>query len=200
MIDVRLKTIGGPEIGAKLAQADSGIRDALRDELAQVGEEIVSRAASAAPKRTGIMASKITWFFGREVQRSRGRGKGKYRTVVDSATPSKYARKDYRQKYAGAIFFTVRPTGRVAHLIERGVNATFYQRTGLRGRGNFERAPIGPFMGQRVEGPQYRYERTQHVAPRPFFMPAVESVGGASGVNERLQRRLDFLAGSLGAS
>lgn len=194
MIDLKVTTIGGKEIAAKLAQASSGVREALREELAAVGDEIVARAQADAPKRTGIMASKIAWYFGREVMRSRGKKRreqgsgawrGKYRTVRDADK--------------GPIQFTARPFGRVAHLVERGVNATFNQRPGPRGKDKQRRGQnaIGPFGGEAMQGPDYRYARTLRIAPRPFFVPAVDSVGGAAGVNARLQAKLDWLAGSL---
>lgn len=194
MIDVRLKTIGGPEIGAKLAQADSGIRDALRDELAQIGTEIVDRARSAAPKRTGEMASRITWYFGErkrvrvgERTSAKGRLSGIYKTrAVEAIEPS------------GRITFTARPTGRVAHLMERGVNGTVEAHFRNVTRKN---VTIWTRKGQRtlktLKGKAYIPAHPLHIAPRPFFGPAVDSVGGASGVNERLQRRLDWLAGNL---
>ena len=182
MIDVKVTTIGVKEIAAKLGQAESGVRSVLRAELAEIGDEIVARAQAAAPRATGVMASRIAWYFGREFMRGR---KGQRRqTVVENP-------KDPR------IFFTVRPRGRVAHLVERGVSATFTQRPGRRGRHRLPQAPaVGPSLGE-FSGPSYRYTRSLRIAPHPFFMPAVESVGGAAGVNARLQGALDRLANGL---
>lgn len=181
MIDLKVTSIGGPEIGKRLADADSGIRQVLRDELAQIGDEIVSRAQSNAPKRTGIMASKIIAFFGKRAKR--GRGDQRRTRIVE------HNRKD------GRIAFTVMPTGRVAHLMERGVNASFSQRPGARQKeANKVRGNSTGKVTYLAAGPTYRYARTLNIAPRPFFMPAVESVGGAAGVNARLQSALDKVA------
>lgn len=181
MIDLKVTVLGGPEIAAKLAQAGSGIRDELRDELAQVGDEIVARAQAAAPVRTGGLRARIVWYFGREMKR--GPRGAKRLTPVDV------------QWKDGRIEMTVRPKGRVAHLVERGVSATFAQRPG-RG-GNRIARNVGNVEGPGREGPVYRYQRTLKIPARPFFMPAVDSVGGASGVNARLQARLDRLATSI---
>lgn len=185
MIDLRLTEIGGAEVARRLAGADGEIRQALREELAEVGDEIVSRAQAFAPKATGFMASKIIWFFGQ--RRERGRGAQRRLVVVESAS----------KRQPGKIEFSAMPTGRVAHLVERGVNASFYQRTGQRGANAV--GSQGPGRGRQGpaivrEGPTYRYPRTLSIRPRPFFMPAVESVGGASGVNARLQGALDRVA------
>jgi hypothetical protein len=164
MIDVKVTVLGQPELGRRLDLADRRIRTVLREELAEIGEEIVARARANAPKRTGIMASRIAWYLGREFQR--GRGARRRMTVVDYD-------KDPR------IFFTVRPRGRIAHLVERGVNATFQQFPGSRGG----RMPVL----------ERAYTRTLTIAPRPFFMPAVQAVTGGN-VFPRLQARLDELA------
>ena len=187
MIDLKVTTIGGPEIGRKLAQADSGIRSTLADGLSEIGEEIVTAAYSDAPKRSGEMASRIIWYFG---TRSPSKRRGRYSGIQI---------RDVKWK-DGRIRFEVMPTGRVAHLVERGVHASFNQRPGKRGADKQRRgrAAIGPYAGERMQGPDYRYARTLNIAARPFFMPAVESVGGAEGVNARLQARLDSLAGKLG--
>lgn len=186
MIDLKVTTIGGPEIAGKLAKADSGIRDEIRDELAEVGQEIVDRAQSNAPKRTGIMASKVIWFFGTRAPRKK---KG-----VSIGTQIR----DVKWK-DGRVRMEAMPTGRVAHLMERGVNASFHQRPGRRGADKQRRGQraIGPYAGEAMHGPDWRYPRTLKITPQPFFMPAVESVGGAAGVNARLQGRLDRLAGAL---
>jgi hypothetical protein len=165
MIDVKVTTLGDREMAARFMRADSGIRTALREELAIIGDEIVSRAQAAAPKRTGKMASKIVWYFGREFMR--GRKGNRHAKVVEYA-------KDPR------IFFAARPRGRVAHLVERGVNATFQQSPGPRG-GKFPKV-------------ERAYTRSLAIPPRPFFMPAVASVGGAGGVGLRLQAALNDLA------
>jgi len=187
VIDLKVTTIGGPEIGRKLARAESGIRDEIRDELAAVGDEIVTAAQANAPRRSGIMAAKVIAYFGTRAPRTRkGQGIG---TQI----------RDVKWK-DGRVRFEVMPTGRVAHLVERGVHATFNQRPGKRGADKQRRgqAAIGPYAGEAMHGPDYRYARTLSIAARPFFMPAVESVGGAEGVNARLQGRLDSLAGKLG--
>lgn len=184
MIDLKVTAIGGPEIAAKLTdRAPTGIRAGLTDELTQIGTEIVSTAQSLAPKRSGIMASRIIWYFGTRAPRTR---KG-----VSIGTQVK----DTKWK-DGRIRFEAMPTGRVAHLMERGVNASFHQRPGKRGADKVRtgKQMIGPYAGEAMHGPEYRYARTLHIAARPFFMPAVESVGGAAGVNARLQGALDKVA------
>jgi hypothetical protein len=191
MIDLKVTTIGGPEIGRKLAQADSGIRDVIRNELEVVGEEIVQNAQRAAPRKSGIMASKIIWFFGK-------RGKRTVRTPTGKQRITKVTERKYKD---GRIFFSVMPTGRVAHLMERGVNATFDQRPGRRQKeANKVRGNSTAKVTHLAEGPVYRYQRTLRIAPRPFFGPAVDAAGGAAGVNARLQTALDNFARVMGES
>lgn len=187
MIDLKITEIGGAEIGRKLADADAGIGNAIRAELALVGDEIVADASARAPKRSGILSTRIVWFFGRI--RLRGRGVNRRRVVVESKS----------KKSPGKIEFEVRPTGRVAHLMERGVNASFHQRTGRGGKGERTRGrtAIGPFVGEAMQGPDFRYARTLQISPRPFFQPAVNGVGGASGVGSRLQSAISSMARAL---
>lgn len=190
MIDLKHTVLGGPEIGKRLADADSGLRDAIRGELAEVGEEIVSRAQQNAPKRTGIMASKIIWFFG-ERKRVRlgertskaGKAYGVFRTrAVEAVNEPK-------------IEMSVMPTGSVAHLMERGVNAT---RKAHPRRVTRTNVTVWTRRGQRtykkLKGQAMVRAHQMTLAPRPFFMPAVDSVGGASGVNARLQAAIDKVA------
>jgi hypothetical protein len=191
VIDLKVTTVGGPEIARALAQADTGIRDDIRDELARIGEEIVERARSLAPRRTGGLQARIIWYFGT---------RGNYAVKGQKGRKATQTR-DVKWK-DGRIRFEVMPTGKVAHLMERGVHASFNQRTGRRtGKGASVRGrhEIGPHAGEAMQGPDYRYARTLNIAPRPFFMPAVESVGGAAGVNARLQAKIDQLAQRLNA-
>lgn len=153
MIGIKVTVIGQEGMAQKLADAESGLRPAIRAELWKVGEEIIAGAQAAAPKRTGIMASKIVQFFGR--MRKRGRGLQRRTMPIDAKNPR-----------GGKIEWEVRPGGRVAHLVERGVNGA--------GR-----------------------TRTINIAPRPFFMPAVDAVGGPAGVNARLQTAIDNFAGDV---
>ena len=182
MIDVKVTTLGGPEIAAKLAEANSQLRAVLRMELRDIGSEIVAEAQPRAPRRTGIMASKIRWYFGSETMRG-PKGGAKHLALQDTKW------KD------GRIVMTVRPFGRVAHLMERGVNATFQQRAGRGHRAGHLAAGITASRWQHAKS--LTYERTLRIAPRPFFTLAVTAVGGAAGVNARLQGRLDTLAGDL---
>lgn len=186
MIDLKVTTLGGPEIAAKLAKADTGLRDCLRDELGEILDGIVTDAQARAPKATGIMASKIIWYFGTRAPRKR-----KGQSIGTQVRDVKW--KDGRIRAEAA------PTGRVAHLMERGVRASFYQRPGRRGRDKVRtgRHEIGPFAGEATQGPTYRYARTLNIAPHPFFMPAVEAAGGASGVNTRLQGAINRLTSDL---
>lgn len=187
MIDIRVQTLGGPEIAKQLADKESGLRNGLRDELAAIGNEIVTTAQANAPKATGIMASKILWFFGTRAPRTR-RG-------VSIGTQIR----DVNWK-DGRIRFETRPTGRVAHLVERGVSASFYQRPGRRQKeANKTAYNSTSRVTYLAQGPSYRYARTLNIAPRPFFTPAVESVGGAAGVNARLQSRIDRVASGRAA-
>jgi hypothetical protein len=165
MIDIKVTTIGGPEIAAKLADASTGIRDEIRDEIAAFMDDLVAGAQAAAPVRTGGLRSRIIWYFGREMKRG---PRGAKRMVPV----------DVNWK-GGRIEATARPRGRVAHLMERGVNATFSQRVG------------------RGAEPEKRYGRSLHIAPRPFFTPAIEALGSSEGLNDRLQARLDRLAAGL---
>lgn len=181
MIDLKVKVLGGKEIADKLAQADSGIRDELRAELADIGQEIEDAARRGAPSRSGGLRNRIRWYFGSEVKRG---PKGAKRMVTQ----------DTKWK-DGRIVMTVRPWGRVAHLMERGVNATFQQRTGKGGRQGEVAASITSPKWQNTRS--LTYQRTMVITPRPFFMPAVESVGGPAGVNARLQARIDNLGSAL---
>jgi hypothetical protein len=213
VIDLKVTAIGTKEIAQKLGLADAGIQTALRLELSYIGDEIVRRAQAAAPRRSGELQSRIRWYFGREVKRKirdrqmkgfGGHGASAwagYRRVIVDEEPSKHASKAFRNKYAGAIFWTVRPFGRVAHLMERGVNATFYQRSPTKFRRDADlplaEGQFGPKERATFAGPFRRYQRSLRIAPRPFFMPAVDSVGGSAGVNARLQGALDRMAGDL---
>ena len=182
MIDVKVTTLGGAEIAKTLALANSSARAALRDELALIGDEIVAAARSRAPKRTVPgLAGRIRWYFGSEVKRG---PKGAKRMVTQ----------DTKWK-DGRIRMTVRPFGRVAHLMERGVNATFQQRAG---RGSKAGQVVASVKSPKwKEAKSLTYQRTLVISPRPFFMPAVQSVGGPSGVNARLQARIDKLSAEL---
>ena len=196
MIDLKVQTLGGKEIADKLKDMNGAVQSDLRAELASIGEEIVTAARARAPKRTGIMASRILWYFGREVMRSRGRGKGKYRAIVDGPI-SKHARKEYRDRYAGAILMTVRPTGTKAHLVERGVNATFEQRIGNRTNREVPKSftlSTGKVINYMANP---TFTRSMAIPARPFFTPAVESVGGPTGVNARLQARINSITSEL---
>jgi hypothetical protein len=186
MIDFKVTTIGGEEITRQFERGPGAVRAVIRDELAQIGDEIVSRARSLAPKKTGIMASKILWYFGREATASQRRKQGLNRFGSLDAD-------------MGPIYFTARPTGSVAHLIERGPKTgqrkahqrrlpttatTVWTRRGQRrlfsreGRATFRRPTTF------VKGHEFRW------TARPFFMPAVASVGGDAGVATRLQEAL----------
>ena len=178
MIDLKVSVLGEKEIARQLEEAGSEIRAAVREELAAVGDEIVSRAQAMAPKRTGVMASKVLWYFGleRTARQMRKLGGGRY------TDPDR-----------GPIIFTVRPTGSVAHLMERGVNATrqAHQR---------KARVVGTVWGRKGKrtvdriGTVFVKAHPFKIGKRPFFMPAVESVGGASGVNARLQEAIDGVA------
>jgi hypothetical protein len=182
VIDLKVTTLGGPEIAKTLALANSGIRATLRDELALIGDEIVAAARSKAPKRTVPgLAGRIRWYFGSEVKRG---PKGAKRMVLQ----------DTKWK-DGRIRMTVRPFGRVAHLMERGVSATFQQSAGRGSKAGQVSASVNSPKWK--EAKSLTYTRTLVITPRPFFMPAVQSVGGPAGVNARLQARLDRLSGEL---
>jgi hypothetical protein len=188
VIDLKVKVLGGPEIAATLTSADTEIRDAIRAEMSRIGEEIRDRARALAPRRatptrrrTISLADRIISYFGQEMKR--GPKGAKRLTPVDTKW------KD------GRLRLTVRPTGRVAHLMERGVNATFQQRTG-RGSGAGQ-VTAGITSPKWKEARSLTYQRSMIIDKRPFFMPAVAAAGGASGVNARLQARIDFLAQKL---
>jgi hypothetical protein len=161
MIETRITMLGNREIARMLERAGTSMHQELRGELAEIGDEIVRRAQANAPRRTGLMASRVAWFFGREYER--GRGVQRRMVTLESANDSR-------------IFFTVRPRGRVAHLVERGVDATVIQHARTTKR---------------------EYERTMRIPARPWFMPSVEAMGGVAGVLRRLQARLDRLAAAL---
>ena len=91
MIDFKVSVLGEKEIARQLEEAGSEIRAAVREELAAVGDEIVSRAQAMAPKRTGVMASKVLWYFGLErtarQMRKLGGGATRTRTAGRSSSP-----------------------------------------------------------------------------------------------------------------
>lgn len=177
--DVRV--IGEKEVAAVFDAAPGALRAALRDELAQVGDDIVSRARALAPKRSGVMASKITWYFGRERRAFNVGAGGKRRS---------YTEKVDRSAETGPIWFVARPGGSVAHLMERGVDAQ---------RGPYFRREerVGTIWTRkgkktiRRKGRTYVRPHAFRIAKRPFFTPAIEAVGGPSGVNARLQAAID---------
>lgn len=179
MIDFKITEVGRAEAVQRFKDAEGALRVALRDEMAAIGEEIVSRAQSLAPRASGLMARQITWGFGQ--LRARGRGDQRKTRIVET-----------RGEAGNKIVMTAMPRGRVAHLVERGVSASFYQSPGNRGRGKLFQ-PKDALKA--VEGPRFLYARTLVIAPRPFFMPAVESVGGAVGVGARLQGVVSATAG-----
>jgi hypothetical protein len=93
------------------------------------------------------------------------------------------------------LILTVFPGEPTAHLIERGVDATVIRRrkrsedvfavtSGRRQRRKL--VAMGVSFGNKP----YRLV----IPPRPYFTPAVESVGGASGVNARLQGAIERAA------
>jgi hypothetical protein len=181
MIDLKVKVLGGKEIAAMLTKAESGLRAAVRDELALVGDEMVEAARARAPRDTGALANRIRWYFGAEVKRG---PKGNKKTVTA----------DIKWK-DGRIRMTVRPFGNVAHLMERGVNATFQQRAG---RGLKKGQKVDAVSAMKWKHAQsIVYQRTLVIAPRPFFSPAVAQVGGPAAVNARVQARIDRLVGAL---
>ena len=183
MISVDCKVLGGEEVAKRLTKVDTGLRNEIRAELAGVLSEVVATAQANAPKRTGGMASRIVWYFGR---------RGQYRVKGQKGRKAMQIR-DTQWK-DGRIEAAAQPTGRVAHLVERGVNATFYQRPGKRGGFRRGHREIGPYGGEAMHGPENRYRRTLKIAPRPFFTPAVDSVGGVAGVNARLQEAVNRVA------
>lgn len=171
MIDVKVTTVGGPEIARQLEAGPGAIRSAVRAELAQIGDEIVSRASALAPKRKGILASRILWYFGSEATT-----KQRYRAGIP--------RFGGLESPTGPVVFTARPTGSVAHLIERGVHgprkAHFRRETRV--------GTVWTRKGKRrirnTKGRTWVKEHAFHFPAHPFFIPAVESVGN---VAERLQ-------------
>lgn len=183
MIDLKVTSLGGKDIADNLSQANSEIRATLRDELADIGQEIEDAAKSRAPRHSGGLANRIRWYFGSEVKRG---PKGAKRLVTQ----------DTKWK-DGRIAMTVRPFGRVAHLMERGVSATFQQRAGRGSKSGQVVAAISSPKWKQARS--LTYQRTLTIAPRPFFMPAVESVGGAGGVNARLQERINNIARDIQA-
>lgn len=175
-----IKAIGGESIARQLEAGPGAIRAAVRAVLADVGDEILARAQALAPKRTGVMASRIVWYFGSDTtsRERRHTGIGKYRDTD-----------------RGPVIFTARPTGTVAHLIERGVNATRKQHA----RRITRTATIWTRKGQKGKTFKASTLVKAHpfkIAAHPFFMPAVESVGGPSGVTQRLQSAMSD-AGAL---
>jgi hypothetical protein len=183
MIDLKVQTIGGEEIARELEAGPGAIRSAIRGELAKVGDEIVSRAQALAPKKSGIMASKVLWYFGSEATSKQRRKMGLNRFGSLDAD-------------RGPVRFTARPTGSVAHLMERGVNTT----RKLHPRRVERTARIWTRKGRKLKTFKATALVKAHpfnIAPHPFFMPAVASVGGAAGVNARLQDALTKAAGIM---
>jgi hypothetical protein len=174
MIEVKTTVIGDKEIAQKFAEADPYVRDAIREGLEEIGTYIVEDARARAPRASGILARKIQYAFGRE--------RGKQRTFREDPD---------------ALRLTVWPGGRVAHLMERGVNATVTRGRrrrelnvyDVRGRGRRARRTLvaeGVDWGRKPIKPYHL-----RIAPRPFFEPAVQGIGGGEGALASLQRVLD---------
>ena len=178
MIDFKAQIIGAEDVARTFAAGPGAIRQVLRAELARIGDEVVARAAANAPKRTGVLAERIKWYFGTEASARDMRKRGLASKYVDSS-----------ESY-GDILFTVRPTGSVAHLIERGVHGPRKQHP----RRVSRTAAIWTRKGEKTK----TFKATTlvkahpfHIPARPFFTPAVDSIGGSAGINARLQKALE---------
>lgn len=169
-IDIKVTELGGPEVAATFARAQSGLRAQLQQELDEIGQDIVIAARSGVARRTGATMRRIIHRHGRQVRRG--------------------------WQHAGddRLILTVLPGEPLGHLIERGVDATISRRRNraadVRGRtktGRKSRKLIA--VGVKFVKP---YRLT--IAPRPYFEPAIDSVGGPSGVNARLQATIGRVA------
>ncbi len=170
MIDVKVAMLGGPEVQRTFATAQSALRARLQEELDEIGKDIVLAARAGVPRRTGRTMRRIVYRHGREM-----------RTGFQSAGDDR-------------LILTVLPGEPTAHLIERGVDATVVRRRKRSGdvyevRGRRQKRKLVA-MGISFASRPYRLV----IPPRPYFMPAVESIGGASGANQRLQAALDRAA------
>lgn len=171
MIDIRTSLIGDKEAVQRLRRAPSLLEEHLVAEAAAVGQEIVDGARARAPvgkKNGGALRDAILW----KVEMPKGH-----------------------------LRLEVRPSGkgaRHAHLIERGVAEQEIQvhRNVARAR------RISWKTGKLRKGREYWvksetfYTRSHHITARPYFGPAVESVGD---VHARMQsavtRAADATAG-----
>ena len=168
MIDLKVTTIGGPEIAAKLSDLNSDVRANLVTELEEIGKDVVYGARNRVPRRTGYLMSRILYRMGRETKRG-----------------------GWMPFEPGILKLTVLPGEPLAHLVERGVDTTVTKARAkrsenvytVRGRGKRERRSL---VAQGVAFGRKPYRLV--IKPRPYFMPAVEAVGD---VGPRLQAVID---------
>ena len=166
MISVKVTELGGPELQATFARAQSLLRAKLQEELDEIGKDAVLAARSRVPRRTGRTMRRIAYRHGRETRRG-------FQSAGDDR-----------------LILTVLPGEPTAHLIERGVNATVTRRRrrsrdvfAVQGRGKREKRKLVA-MGVALGAKPYKLV----IPPRPYFIPAVESVGD---VGARLQAVID---------
>lgn len=168
MIAVKVTELGGPELQAMFIRAQSLLRARLQEELDEIGKDIVLTARAGVPRRTGRTMRRIVYRHGRETRRG------------------------FQHAGEDRLILTVLPGEPTAHLIERGVNATVVRhrrrsRDVYEVRGRRQRRKLVA-MGVGFGGKPYQLV----IPPRPYFMPAVESVGD---VGVRLQAVVERAAG-----
>lgn len=173
MLDVKVTTLGGPELAATFQRADSLTRSEVQQELDEIGKDIVLGARGSVPRKTGRTMRRIVYRHGRETRRG-------FQAAGDDR-----------------LVLTVLPGEPTAHLIERGVDA-MVQRRPRRSRGKDVRAvAYNPTTGRTsrrivARGVAFVKPYRLRIAPRPYFTPAVEAV--SSGVPDRLQAAVERAA------
>lgn len=166
MIELKTTVIGDKQIAKAFEDARASLRPEIDTELAAIGEDVVKEAAARVSKRTGRTAGRIIYRLGRETKLGFQRDESVARLTVLPGEPT-------------------------AHLIERGVDATISRRrnrsrdvvaiVGRRSR-RFKRIAVGiSFLKP------YRLS----IPPRPYFIPAVQSIGD---VGARLQAAIARVA------
>ena len=68
MISVKVTELGGAEVQAMFASAQSLLRAKVQEELDEIGKDIVLTARGMVPRRTGRTMRRIVYRHGRETR------------------------------------------------------------------------------------------------------------------------------------
>lgn len=170
MIDVKVTTLGGPELVQTFQRADGLTRSEVQQELDEIGKDVVLGARGAVPRRTGRTMRRIVYRHGRETRRG-------FQAAGDDR-----------------LVLTVLPGEPTAHLIERGVDAVVTKKSRRSRGGDVRQVGFNPATGRTsrrivARGVAFVKPYRLRIPARPYFTPAVEAV--SAGVPERLQAAVE---------